>query len=985
MESRVSMVKHKKIKNNGIVFDKQTIQMISKESKVNVALKIIQSTLILLVTFGALNSFISGLKLKVIDSLLFGGLVLLVGLFVLLFSLPRYYRASMPCVAVVFLAVGAIFREPLREGGAIVCNEFIRLFNDYVPANVPLFLTKGHTEPFYITVFLLFAFCVVIGATGYVVFQQGSIAIYILVTVPIAFACFIVGRVPEPISYIVYLLGSFGVIGTRMGIYKKRSKRKISDEKELTYRRVEKQVLHVIGVKVGAIVLVMTTTLFLLCWLFFSPQKYEEGVNFTKLKVDMQDTISKIEKGELTKDTIFDKLFPFAHVSAMAGLSGGNLGKNEKVVFRNETALEVTAPSTFEDTYYLRGYTGSQYKNNKWKQLSKEDQKKLAGIEGDLESEGSSTENLNRRFFIEMMNLNYYPIHFTTLVMNIKNVNAGSNNVYVPYNATNSISINKKGKVKFKTGDMSGDYNIHYNELATVFPSSYLSSKKMNMSEDYVTNILKAEILRQTMGEYRDKKMQEDEATGDIATNVYEELGQIDVSFLPEEERLEAEAFLVSEDNQNLIQMSDYYDFSYISDMGAKQYISELERYAIVENTYRSFVYDTYTKLPEDKFGQIIQLVEDYKLERQWKVTEGEPYQKLSEINSENYMTNVSSAIEYVKEYLALTTQYSLAPGKLPKGKDFVDYFLFESRKGYCMHYASAATIMFRAMGIPARYVEGYVVTADDFAKGQAKSTGEGEYFQGLEAGYENYDTIKMDIKDTNAHAWVEIYEDGFGWIPIEVTPGYSNGSTVTIPNDILNPSNNNTTGSLLSPSVKPIFFTLKPGQKKPTVTKKPSVKPGESSNKDNKKITALDYLVLILQVAGSIILIIGILVVCILLRRFIVIRKRERIRETQDISKRAISEYYEISRILLHYGLVYDGKMFVKEFTDQVNEKFLFLKEGEFELFLRRILKARYSKAWITNAEYDEVERFYQEFMKGIYTGLSRRKKLIYKYIKLF
>lgn len=50
-----------------------------------------------------------------------------------------------------------------------------------------------------------------------------------------------------------------------------------------------------------------------------------------------------------------------------------------------------------------------------------------------------------------------------------------------------------------------------------------------------------------------------------------------------------------------------------------------------------------------------------------------------------------------------------MEPGKLKNGEDFVNKFLNETKKGYCTHFASAAVLMFRYMGIPARYVEGYV------------------------------------------------------------------------------------------------------------------------------------------------------------------------------------------------------------------------------------------------------------------------------------
>ena len=72
-------------------------------------------------------------------------------------------------------------------------------------------------------------------------------------------------------------------------------------------------------------------------------------------------------------------------------------------------------------------------------------------------------------------------------------------------------------------------------------------------------------------------------------------------------------------------------------------------------------------------------------------------------------------------------------------------YFLTESRRGYCMHFASAAALALREMGVPARYASGY--TAD------------------MEQGR------KADVPDYAAHAWVEVYVDGYGWYPVEVTP----------------------------------------------------------------------------------------------------------------------------------------------------------------------------------------------------------------------
>lgn len=110
-----------------------------------------------------------------------------------------------------------------------------------------------------------------------------------------------------------------------------------------------------------------------------------------------------------------------------------------------------------------------------------------------------------------------------------------------------------------------------------------------------------------------------------------------------------------------------------------------------------------------------------------------------------------------VQYMLQTSGTYSKYLDPLPAGTDPVEYFLYTSGKGYCVHYASAATLLLQELGVPARYASGYVVFPKDF-----KKTGDG------------YTAI---VTDARAHAWVEVYLDGLGWIPIEVTPGFAAGN----------------------------------------------------------------------------------------------------------------------------------------------------------------------------------------------------------------
>ncbi|MBD5544447.1 MAG: transglutaminase domain-containing protein [Lachnospiraceae bacterium] len=128
-----------------------------------------------------------------------------------------------------------------------------------------------------------------------------------------------------------------------------------------------------------------------------------------------------------------------------------------------------------------------------------------------------------------------------------------------------------------------------------------------------------------------------------------------------------------------------------------------------------------------------------------------------------------------IQDYLSQNYSYSMSPGTTPVNEDFVNYFLTHQKQGYCVHFASAATMLFRSYGYPARYVEGYVITFQDMANAQAIDEPYEDYLQG-DAPLGRTGVIEANITDGNAHAWVEVYKEGFGWIPVEVTPPSSEG-----------------------------------------------------------------------------------------------------------------------------------------------------------------------------------------------------------------
>lgn len=119
-------------------------------------------------------------------------------------------------------------------------------------------------------------------------------------------------------------------------------------------------------------------------------------------------------------------------------------------------------------------------------------------------------------------------------------------------------------------------------------------------------------------------------------------------------------------------------------------------------------------------------------------------------INPEN-AGDVTHAAQVIGRYVLSSAEYSLDTPQMPSAEaDFARWFLEESDTGYCVHFATAATVLLRGAGIPARYVSGYAVET--------------------RAGK------PVEVKSSDAHAWVEYYVPGIGWTVMDPTPGMESG-----------------------------------------------------------------------------------------------------------------------------------------------------------------------------------------------------------------
>lgn len=154
------------------------------------------------------------------------------------------------------------------------------------------------------------------------------------------------------------------------------------------------------------------------------------------------------------------------------------------------------------------------------------------------------------------------------------------------------------------------------------------------------------------------------------------------------------------------------------------------------EEAYRAFVYDNYLEVPLGTEALLEPLLSD--MERQtvaWPSELPEQYQQ------------AVAAARRAAGLLSSMAYYDLNTPAMDPDGDFLEHF-FSQGRGYCVHFATAGCLLLRLSGVPARYVSGYVADLDQSGK--------------------------ADVPDYAAHAWVEIYLDGYGWYPVEMTPAYS-------------------------------------------------------------------------------------------------------------------------------------------------------------------------------------------------------------------
>lgn len=400
-----------------------------------------------------------------------------------------------------------------------------------------------------------------------------------------------------------------------------------------------------------------------------------------------------------------------------------------------EDKLLFTLETSNSAPIYLRGWIGIMFQDDKWRTADKS----FIGEYKELFGQHFTPEYLTYSFYT------YTLPNFETIIMD------RSNYGFIPMTVdiTGNIYTDQLYVPSFTDSGMINEYNSQapanftYNLL---FDGIYSVPLKTNRIE-YRTNS-------------RIQTMKNPEFINNIENNAKYYLYMKDmIRYYDDMIRLVSKPYLDGM-GRNLIDQANAYlkahNIQYHGPTLLETYIgAEQNRKKISDSFLLLDSYDRYADkiYKSSSESAMIKSLAD-------EIYSGIPKEKLSanpDIKGDFY-TDRHETVMAVVEYLSKNMTYTLSPSKkTDPDLSAIENFLFVTKEGYCVQYASSAVLLLRELGIPARYVEGYI--ADTFTQ-----TKDGSH------------RYVSEVYDNNGHAWIEVYYDGYGWMQYEATSVYMDG-----------------------------------------------------------------------------------------------------------------------------------------------------------------------------------------------------------------
>lgn len=590
-------------------------------------------------------------------------------------------------------------------------------------------------------------------------------------------------------------------------------------------------------------------------------------------------------------------------------------------------------------TEYLKGYVGSVYSDEGWKDLSEDQSREVYNIFGSMDHSQNIYANIKSDF-------RYYAESRDYFNMSVKYIRGDPRRVYIPYGLSDT---DNNGELRY----IDDGYMVASNSDMGIDKYGYTAFSVFDDNE----NISLFERLKK-LDSYYESYDNSKEYTYKSYTaengEVYSGYGYFGVDdngyifFFSTQGYFEGiERYDPTKDYGDLFEQytdtdDDSVSYNEIYNRLSKYLTTNQLDYIDALKKYDDFTSKTYTQVPDNISSKLKDFIKD------------------NNIRTDNTNNTIADVVKVLKD--SGSYKYTLSPGRVPDGTDFVEYFLFENKKGYCRHFATAATLLLREAGIPARYAEGYKFESTQFAN-----------------------TNYIELLDSNAHAWVEVYYSGTGWMPIEVTPGAGqSGSLGGVAESSLESSRESSSESSKSnvessADIDPESSMESSEQHTDDTSKDISDIP-ETDNDSN--IAPIVYIMLV-PICCAVIYII------LVLNRFIRVRKRRRSFNDRNINRAALALYGYIARLVLYrtdpkggdtdYGRI--EKLIANENTSAERREWCVYFRNEIYPIAE---KARFSGKIISEDELNTLKRSAESIRSNIMSELNILQKFAAVYFDI-
>lgn len=376
-------------------------------------------------------------------------------------------------------------------------------------------------------------------------------------------------------------------------------------------------------------------------------------------------------------------------------------------------------------------------------------------------------------------------------------------------------------------------------------------------------------------------------------------------------------------------------------------YLSFLEK----QKDYEDFVGDVYTRISKDVAPRFLEEEEVENLITKVKYLKKNRFNEKDSFYINDQFNTVWGLKNEIDMLLAGRVKYKLSPGLTPRDQTFIDYFVLDNGIGNCTNFATTYAVLFRMCGFPTRYVEGYAVPSSLFKR------------------VTDEDIYRAKVTDKYAHAWIEVYINHFGWMPVEVTPASEDSTTVS--QEQLNQMPSRQPTHTPAPSPSPVY-TKRPSESFDVTT--------NNAEKDKTHLLKLSKRQWIILTTVSF----AVIIILVLVLHYQYIKhKRKKLKQSQDYDA-CVHYYYKLIIRVLNKLVDLDKNLDIPDQLSIIFEEIPILNRDELKRFIEIMQKLSYGCEQISEEECIIVVEFYENVYNYLIINSNCLKKLLFGYVKV-